>query len=280
VRAASSCILSSVGRAVVVLGAVVVVGCSALTSLDGYTGGGGTAADAGPVDAAGTVVSDAGRDAPGPATGFCSTFAKPPRLCVDFSGGVLVAPGSASSFDDTFQKLGGQPPVLDPALFATAAPSARFVIPGGGASQLSRSFPDDSPSVLEFGMSMRVASGAEANDLMEIRLGKPNDWKAALFARRLPDGMLQLWEVYALTDGGSAAPRWTLSTMMPADTWTRMVWRVDANGKIAVTVDGSLALEAQLEEPAIPSAGITFVAGYTDTTKDSTVWVDDVYADF
>jgi hypothetical protein len=259
-----------------------VAGCSLVTSLDGYSGGGGVSAADGGSDAAvadggaaDAARPDAAPDA-APPTAYCASLDPKPRFCADFTDGKVVAVGTSSDFDTIHVNGAAAQPALDTLVHVSPPAAARFDVVAGTRSYLTRTFAGVSPASLDYAMSMRVRASSASTDLMEIRAGAG---EAAVYVTRAADGSLTLTESYA-DDAGSHTPSWALASTMPADTWVRMEWRLDFNtGAISIKLDGAVVLDVVLE-PADTGAGLTLVGGCTDANGVASVWIDDVVADF
>jgi hypothetical protein len=260
-----------------------VAGCSLVTSLDGYSGGGGVVAatdggsdaavaDGGSADAA---RPDAAPDAAPPTT-YCASLDPKPRFCADFTDGKVVAVGTSTDFDTIRTNGAAAQPTLDTLVHVSPPASARFDVLAGTRSYLTRTFAGESPASLYYAMSMRVRASSVSTDLMEIRAGAD---EAAVYVTRAADGSLTLTESYA-DDAGSHTPSWALAAPMLADTWVRMEWRIDTNtGRMTIALDGTQVLDAVLD-PVNAGPGLTLVGGCTDANGVASVWIDDVVADF
>jgi hypothetical protein len=262
--------------------------CS-LTSLEGLSSGPArddAGAESGSdATAEATAPDDAGPDREAPDGGsFCASLSPAPTFCVDFGDARVHSAGAPTSTDfESVHPESTSQPLLDTAVFTSAPASGAFALtPTATRSYLVRTFPVVTPPRIEYAMSLRVDAPADAQfDLMEIRFGAV---EATLFLS--VDGVSAVMRhSHGIADGGRVSESIPLGKELPRGVWTRVAWVIETGAAptLSVSFDGTPVLTRKPLATFTASAGVTFVAGCTDSKPVGPtvrVWSDDVVATF
>lgn len=256
--------------AVLVAGSLM-AGCSLLTSLDGFSGGGdapGLLPDGGDAATEGAASPDAAADGGAPGCPLLGT-------CLDFDGvdplsgwEVVADPGAATEVSG--DRFVSAPKALRTSAGTKSAPRVAFVSRNLAATVAH--------ARLSYALYIEKAPAAGEIELCILRFtggGQRSEFYVGV-AKAETNAVEQ---VVPGSGGGIDSEYHVVPSNLTAGEWHRVVLEVTLTGarRLVLSIDGAVAVSEPLRwaVPGVVSlhAGITYAS---EATSDATVWIDDL----